>query len=76
MKPEAISGQVVGAAYPLRSRLGPGLLESVDALPTIHRQQLLTDLKVSGKPVGLLINFSAPLTKAGIVRWVNQLPAE
>lgn len=51
-------------------------LKSVDALTTIHRKQLLTYLKVSGKPVGLLINFNASLIKDGIVRLVNQLPAK
>jgi GxxExxY protein len=51
-------------------------LKSVDALTTIHRKQLLTYLKVSGKPVGLLIHFNASLIKDGIVRLVNQLPTE
>ncbi len=51
-------------------------LKSVDALTTIHRKQLLTYLKVSGKPVGLLINFNASLIRDGIVRLVNQLPAK
>lgn len=51
-------------------------LKSVDALTAIHRKQLLTYLKVSGKPVGLLINFNASLIKDGIVRLVNQLSVE
>ena len=51
-------------------------LKSADALTTIHRKQLVTYLKVSGKPVGLLINFNASLFKDGIARLVNQLPTE
>ncbi len=51
-------------------------LKSVDVLTAIHRKQLLTYLKVSGKPVGLLINFNASLIKDGIVRLVNQLSVE
>jgi hypothetical protein len=34
----------------------------------IHEAQLLTYLRLSGKRVGLLINFNVPLLKRGIVR--------
>jgi hypothetical protein len=34
-------------------------------------QQLLTYLKLSGKKVGLLLNFNAPILAKGIKRLVN-----
>ena len=40
-----------------------------DLLP-IHEAQLMTYLRLSGKRVGLLINFGAPVLKDGIVRRV------
>jgi GxxExxY protein len=46
-------------------------LKSVDEIAPIHRAQLLSYLKLSGKKVGLLINFNVPLLKDGIVRMVN-----
>ena len=36
-------------------------LKSVDALSPIHTAQMLTYLKLSSKPVGLLINFNVPV---------------
>jgi GxxExxY protein len=43
-------------------------LKSLDQLAPIHEAQLLTYLKLSGKRVGLLINFNVPLLKDGILR--------
>lgn len=45
-------------------------LKSVDSLLPIHEAQLLTYMKLSGKKLGLLINFNVKLLKAGIVRRV------
>ena len=45
-------------------------LKSVEAVDPIHEAQLLTYLKLSGKSVGLLINFNVPLLRDGIVRRV------
>jgi len=39
-----------------------------------HKKQLKTYLKLSGKRLGLLINFGAPLIKDGIHRVVLGLP--
>ncbi|MDR1305770.1 MAG: GxxExxY protein [Verrucomicrobiales bacterium] len=49
-------------------------LKSVEILTRGHAKQLLTYLKLLNLPVGLLINFSAPVIKAGIKRLVNNLP--
>lgn len=46
-------------------------LKSVDRLRPIHEAQLLSYLKLSGKKVGLLINFNVKLLKDGIRRLAN-----
>ena len=46
-------------------------LKSVDAVAPVHQAQLLSYLKLSGKSVGLLINFNVVHLKDGIQRFVN-----
>jgi GxxExxY protein len=46
-------------------------LKAVSALAPIHHAQLLSYLKLSGKPIGLLINFHSLRLKDGIKRFVN-----
>jgi GxxExxY protein len=46
-------------------------LKTVDDLLPVHIAQLLTYLKLSGKEVGLLMNFNEPVLKKGIKRIVN-----
>jgi GxxExxY protein len=46
-------------------------LKSVRALAPIHTAQLLTYLKLTGCPAGLLLNFNVPVMKAGIRRLLN-----
>ena len=48
-------------------------VKSVELLAPVHKKQLLTYLRISGKRLGLLINFNVPLIKHGIVRIVNGL---
>jgi GxxExxY protein len=48
-------------------------IKSVDALAPVHRKQLLTYLRLTGKKLGLLINFDTELIRDGIVRVVNGL---
>jgi GxxExxY protein len=45
-------------------------LKSVEKLLPVHEAQLLTYLKLTGKKVGLLINFNVPLLTQGIIRRV------
>jgi GxxExxY protein len=45
-------------------------LKSVERILPVHEAQLLTYLKLSGKTVGLLINFNTPLLTRGIIRRV------
>lgn len=49
-------------------------LKSVETLLPIHEAQVLTYLKLTGKTVGLLMNFNVPVLKAGLKRIVNQFP--
>jgi len=49
-------------------------LKSVENIAQVHRKQLQTYLRLSGKKLGLLLNFGAPLMRDGIVRIVNNLP--
>ena len=48
-------------------------IKAVERLAPVHEAQLLSYLKLSGKKVGLLINFHVPLVKDGIKRMVNRL---
>jgi len=45
-------------------------LKAVEAILPVHEAQLLTYLKLSGKNVGLLINFNTPVLTRGIKRLV------
>ena len=46
-------------------------LKAVDHLDTLHRAQLLSYLRLSAKPVGLLLNFHSPTLSRGIIRVAN-----
>jgi GxxExxY protein len=43
-------------------------LKVVQAIHPVHTAQLLTQLKLTGKRLGFLINFSVPLIRQGIKR--------
>jgi GxxExxY protein len=45
-------------------------LKSVERMLPVHEAQLLTYMKLSGKKVGLLINFNSSLLTQGIIRRV------
>ncbi|MEJ2362287.1 MAG: GxxExxY protein [Gammaproteobacteria bacterium] len=47
--------------------------KTVDKIVPLHAAQLLSYLKLSGKRLGLLINFNVPVLKQGIKRVVNNL---
>jgi GxxExxY protein len=46
-------------------------LKSVEIVQPVHKKQLLSYLRLSNKPLGLLINFNMPLLKDGITRIIN-----
>jgi GxxExxY protein len=45
-------------------------LKAVEALAPIHKAQVISYLKATGLPLGLLINFNVPLLRSGIQRVV------
>ncbi|NLD38871.1 MAG: GxxExxY protein [Desulfatiglans sp.] len=47
-------------------------LKSCEKIEPIHKAQLLTYLKLSGKCLGFILNFNVPVMKNGIVRMVNE----
>jgi GxxExxY protein len=46
-------------------------IKSVEAVAPVHHAQILSYLKLSGKSIGLLINFNVVHLKDGIKRFVN-----
>ncbi|MCM8534481.1 MAG: GxxExxY protein [Lentisphaeraceae bacterium] len=48
-------------------------LKSVKDLTDVHKKQVATYLKLTGKKLGLLINFNESLIKHGLKRIVNNL---
>ncbi len=48
-------------------------IKAIEALAPVHKAQLLSYLRMSGKPLGLLINFNVVHLKEGIRRVVNGL---
>jgi GxxExxY protein len=46
-------------------------IKVVDQVAPIHKMQLLTYLKLSKKPVGLLLNFNVTSMRNGILRIAN-----
>lgn len=48
-------------------------VKSVAALAPVHQAQLLTYLRLTGCPTGLLINFNVPRLTDGVKRLINPL---
>lgn len=66
-------GTKLDTGYRLNS-LKDDQLKSVEKLENIHTAQLLTYLKLTQKPLGLLINFNTTLIKDRIIRIVLNHP--
>jgi len=47
-------------------------IKAVECVLPVHEAQLLTQLKLANKPVGLLLNFNVPAMKEGIKRLLNR----
>ena len=48
-------------------------LKAIEKVLPVHKKQLMTYLKLTGKKLGLLVNFNSNLIKDGIKRVVNGL---
>ena len=51
-------------------------VKALTAMLPIHQAQLLTYLKLTGLPVGLLINFNVPKLVNGVKRVINPRATE
>jgi GxxExxY protein len=66
-------GVVLETAYRLDFVVGESLIleiKAMEKLEPVHQAQLLTYLRLSGKRIGLLLNFNVPVLKDGILRRV------
>jgi GxxExxY protein len=48
-------------------------LKSVEMILSVHESQLISYLKITGKRLGLLVNFNVAKLKDGIKRFANKL---
>ncbi|QIG53168.1 GxxExxY protein [Altererythrobacter sp. BO-6] len=72
--PIEFDGHAFGGAFKIDILVETRLIleiKSVEMLSKAHAKQLLTYLRLSNQPVGLLMNFSAATMKDGIRRMVN-----
>jgi len=72
--PLVYKGAVLEASYRIDLLVEDAVvveLKCVDQLAGIHEAQLLTYLRLTGRPVGLLINFNVPKLSDGVMRRVN-----
>ena len=49
-------------------------LKAIEKLLPVHEAQMITYLRLTGKPFGLLMNFNVPLLKDGIRRFLHTEP--
>jgi len=45
-------------------------LKAIETLLPVHKAQLFTQMKLTGRRLGYLINFNVPLIKNGIKRMI------
>jgi GxxExxY protein len=43
-------------------------VKAIESLAPVHTAQLITYLKLTGCPIGLLMNFNVPILKSGVRR--------
>ena len=72
--PVKYDGQLIEAGYRIDMLVGETViveLKAVEVVNPVFEAQLLSYLKLSGKPIGLLINFHVPQLTKGIKRLKN-----
>ena len=77
--PIEYDGHSFGAAFKIDVLVQETLIleiKSVDRLQKVHGKQLLTYLRLTKQPVGLLLNFSGETMREGIKRVVNNYRSE
>jgi hypothetical protein len=72
-----VTERIIGCAIEVHRVLGPGLLEAmyqsaicIEQLHPVFEAQVLTYLRLTGKRVGLLLNFNSRVLKDGIKRLI------
>ena len=71
--PVTYKGVVIDCGYRLNVVIEDGIileLKAIEQILPVHQAQLLTYLRLSGKKIGLLINFHVEVLRDGIVRRV------
>ncbi len=77
--PIEFDGNAFGAAFKIDILVEDRLIleiKSVEQLGKTHAKQLLTYLRLTQQPVGLILNFSAATMREGIRRMVNNYQPE
>ncbi len=46
-------------------------VKAIERVVPVHEAPLLTDLRMTGNPLGLILNFNVPVLRQGIRRLVN-----
>ena len=71
---KVFEGTIFSAAFKVDLLVDQRLIveiKSIERLSAVHGKQLLTYLRLSNQPVGLLFNFGAATLKEGVKRIVN-----
>jgi GxxExxY protein len=72
-------GKSLGCGYRLDILVEDTIIvevKSVKQVTDVHKKQLLSYLRLSGRPLGLLINFNVVLLQQGITRLANNLTGD
>lgn len=72
--PVVYRGKTIECGYKLDMVVEETVILELKAILTVlpvHEAQLVTYLKLTGKPIGLLLNFNVPVMKDGITRKIN-----
>jgi len=51
-------------------------VKSVESIAAVHKAQVITYLRLTGCPAGLLINFNVPRLVDGVKRLINPFPRQ
>jgi GxxExxY protein len=73
--PVIYKGTVLDLSYVLDLLIEDTVIAEIKCLGVVlpvHEAQLMTQLKLANKPVGLLLNFNVPVMKDGITRKLNR----
>lgn len=72
--PVIYKGELLEAGYRLDLIVEDQIIvevKSIEKEAPVHRAQLLSYLRLTGKPLGLLINFNVPRLVQGVTRLIN-----